>query len=144
MDVNTWVTNGPANIVQQFGVNPAAYARFGLAGHDGVDLYAEDGQELYAPVEGTIRGPYYDPLGWGINLAVETDDGSRWYLCHLQDVGDSRDGDHVVVGTPICHAGRTGNTDGMHVHVVYHPWLPYIWGPYRGRVDPLPFLLRTR
>jgi murein DD-endopeptidase MepM/ murein hydrolase activator NlpD len=141
---NTAVTNGPAEVLQHFGVNPAAYARFGLAGHDGVDLATVEGQQLYAPIDGTIKGPFYDPGGWGLNLTVESWEGEQWYLCHLSSIGSSIEGDEVTALTPIALAGSTGNTSGGHVHVVCLPWRFYNEGPYRGRVDPLPFLLRTR
>lgn len=136
------VTRTDAMVMQHFGINPAAYARFGLAGHDGVDLLTEEGQQLYSPVDGTIRGPFYDPGGWGLNLAVELDWGARYYLCHLESVGASKDGDWVAAGTPICLAGATGNTEGRHVHTTFLPNGNYHDGPFRGRVDPVPFLLR--
>lgn len=138
--MNNPVTRTDAEVLQHFGINPAAYARFGLAGHDGVDLSSQVGDQLYAPVAGTIRGPFWDAAGWGLNLAVEDWKGGRFYLCHLHDVGASNDGDAVESGTPIATAGATGNTEGRHVHVTYHPNEAYDDGPYRGRVDPWPFL----
>ena len=40
------IVDGDVSITQYFGENPAAYARFGLAGHNGVDLAMPVGTPL--------------------------------------------------------------------------------------------------
>lgn len=134
------ITRTDARVLQQFGLNPAAYRAFGLPGHDGLDLEAEYGQQLYSPCDGIIAGLFHDPLGWGENLAIDDHQGGRWYLCHLSSFQASKVGDSVVLGTPVCLAGMSGNTNWRHVHTTLVPNLAWATTPYRGRVDPEPFL----
>ncbi len=136
------ITRTDTRVLQPFAANPSAYARFGVPGHDGVDLETYDGQQLYSPVDGVIAGLYSDPGGWGYNLAVDFDDARRVYLCHLSSTQESMVGDHVIAGTPICTAGMTGNTNWPHVHVVLMEDKLFTGTLYRGRIDPEPWLRR--
>lgn len=125
-----------------FGALPASYVRFGLAGHDGVDFLCPEGTQVYAPASGTIAGLHDDPGGWGLNIQLRDDEGRDWYLCHLSDYQASKEGDHVIPGTPIALSGSTGNSTAPHLHVTFQPDPSYSAGLWRGRVDPLPFLRR--
>lgn len=136
------VLDGDWPIGLLFGELPAAYARFGLAGHDGVDLLCPEGTQVYAPVDGTIAGLHNDPSGWGLNVQLRDHQGRDWYFCHLSSYQASQLGDDVIAGTPICLSGNTGNSTASHVHITLAPWPPYVAGLWRGRVDPLPFLIR--
>jgi murein DD-endopeptidase MepM/ murein hydrolase activator NlpD len=111
------ITRTDARLLQQFGINPSWYQRFGLPGHDGIDLECQIGDQLYAPAPGTVAGLFSDPHGWGYNIGIDLDGGGRLYLCHLSSFGSSRTGDHVEAGTPICLSGMSGNTNWPHVHV---------------------------
>ena len=135
------VLEGDWPLGQLFGANPQAYLRFGLAGHDGVDLLCPEGTQVNAPVDGTIAGLHDDPTGWGFNLQLRDDEGRDWYLCHLSSYEASVVGDVVIAGTPIALSGNTGNSTAPHLHITLHPFPPYSAGLWRGRVDPLPFLL---
>lgn len=134
------ITRTNARVLQQFGVNPSHYVAFGLPGHDGLDLECQPGTQLYAPEDGVIGGRYHDDLGWGENLAIDLNSGGRVYLCHLSDFQSSKVGDEVVEGTPICLSGMTGNTNWPHVHITLVYDNNYLLTPYRGRVDPEPWL----
>lgn len=136
------ITRTEAKVLQQFGVDPARYARYGLPGHDGLDLETEVGQQLYAPVDGVIGALLNDPSGWGRNIALDFAPNRRLYLCHLDDYQASAVGDFVVAGTPICLAGMTGNTNWPHVHVTLYDERDVTDTPYRGRIDPEPWLRR--
>jgi murein DD-endopeptidase MepM/ murein hydrolase activator NlpD len=134
------ITRTDARLLQQFGINPSWYQRFGLPGHDGIDLECLGGDQLYAPAPGTIAGCLNDPTGWGYNLAIDLDSGGRVYLCHLYSFQGSHEGDHVEAGTPVCLAGMSGNTNWPHVHVTLVADNNYRATPYRGRIDPEPWL----
>lgn len=124
-----------------FGADPPAYFRFGLAGHDGVDALCDEGTQVYAPIDGEIVGLHDDPTGWGLNLQLRDSQGRDWYFCHLSSYQASQSGDHVVAQTPIALSGNTGNSTAPHLHITLHPYPTYSAGLWRGRVDPLPFLL---
>jgi murein DD-endopeptidase MepM/ murein hydrolase activator NlpD len=134
------ITRTDARLLQQFGINPSWYQRFGLPGHDGIDLECLGGDQLYAPASGTIAGCFNDPKGWGYNLAIDLDGGGRLYLCHLYSFQNSHEGDHVEAGTPVCVSGMSGNTNWPHVHVTLVTDTNYTHTPYRGRIDPEPWL----
>jgi murein DD-endopeptidase MepM/ murein hydrolase activator NlpD len=134
------ITRTDSRLLQQFGINPSWYQRFGLPGHDGIDLECLVGDQLYAPGPGTVAGKFYDPNGWGYNLALDLDSGGRLFLCHLVSFQSSQPGDHVEAGTPICQAGMSGNTNWHHVHVTLVADINYTSTPYRGRIDPEPWL----
>lgn len=134
------ITRTDARVLQRFGVNPAGYVVFGLPGHDGLDLETFTGQQLYAPTDGQIDWVKEDPTGWGLNLALAFDPNRTVVLCHLSDVQASSPGDLVVAGTPICLAGVSGNTNWPHVHVTLYDERDVLDTPYRGRIDPEPWL----
>ncbi len=48
-----WPTDYP-KITQAFGVNPDIYRRFGLPGHEGLDIRAPMGANVYAAADGTV------------------------------------------------------------------------------------------
>lgn len=136
------ITRTDARVLQQFGINADQYARFGLPGHDGLDLEASVGDQLYAPVEGTIAWVRNNPAGWGLNLALDFAANRRLVLCHLSGTQWSATSDFVIAGTPICLAGMTGNTNWPHVHVTLFDEKDVLDTPYRGRIDPEPWLRR--
>jgi murein DD-endopeptidase MepM/ murein hydrolase activator NlpD len=56
--------NGNFPITQPFGVNPAAYAKFGMKGHNGIDYGLPSGTPVVAAISGTAR-VLSDPYGFG-------------------------------------------------------------------------------
>jgi murein DD-endopeptidase MepM/ murein hydrolase activator NlpD len=139
--VRTPVLAGEVALGLLFGAFPARYQRFGLAGHDGVDFICPEGTQVYTPCEGRIIGLHDDPAGWGRNLQLRDVQGRDWYFCHLSSFQSSVVGDWVIATTPVALTGNTGNSDTPHLHVTMQPHPPYSEGLWRGRVDPLPFLL---
>lgn len=57
MKLELYYPTKPYRINQKFGLNPELYAQFGLAGHNGEDLYATHGQPVYAAHDGLA---YYE------------------------------------------------------------------------------------
>ena len=116
---------------------------FGTAGHQGLDIGAELGQEIYAVEDGTLYRQFTDlssgaGLGWG--LWSTTDVKYRYY--HLDRFAEGLSvGDEVVAGQLIGYVGDTGNASpgGWHLHFEVRPGPHPQYGSAKP-VDPVPLL----
>jgi murein DD-endopeptidase MepM/ murein hydrolase activator NlpD len=101
-----------ARFVNDFGV-----AKPSGRHHDGVDLYADRGTPVVAPVAGTVeqvRGPRA-----GLQFTLRGDDGHTYIGTHLDGFGASG---RVAAGEVIGTVGSTGNARGTppHLHFEIH------------------------
>jgi len=101
------------DITQWFGENPQLYARFGINGHNGVDIVRPHGDPLYAIESGTVVSVKNDPHGFGKHLrfiSKETD--SKGYRREWTYGHNSKNyvkvGDVVFTGQHIADIGNTG------------------------------------
>ncbi len=108
--------------------------RSGGRQHKGVDILANEGTPVVAPVAGDVEFAE-DTLG-GLAFHLWGDDGNYYYGAHLSAyAGSSR---HASAGEVIGYVGHTGNADATspHLHFEIHP------GRSRGDaprpVDPTP------
>lgn len=98
-------------------INSWGFARSGGRRHKGVDMMANIGVPLVAPVSGTVthRG---NRVG-GLSYHLEGDDGHYYYGTHLSGYGESG---YVRAGTVIGYVGDSGNASGIpHLHFEIHP-----------------------
>jgi Peptidase family M23 len=113
------IFEGDAAMTQPFGARPDYYARFGLAGHEGIDFGLQVGRTLLAGVHGSVI-----KAGWGAaggsayGFSVEVWDSVQrvalaW--CHMSRV-DVSVGQTVEPQTVIGASGDTGNVEGAHLH----------------------------
>ena len=110
--------------------------RSGGRRHEGTDIMAADGTELYAITGGTIERSD-NSLG-GLSVYVIADDGTAYYYTHLSAYADEAPvGATVEPGDLIGYVGSTGNAsaDAPHLH----------FGIYEGgrggtAVNPFPIL----
>lgn len=108
-------------------VNDYGYVRPDGGRHDGVDLFAERGTPVVAPVAGRLlRDP--NPSG-GVAFQLYGDDGIRYYGAHLDRYG--ADG-NVSAGTVIGYMGNSGDAraTGTHLHLEMHPGSGITMSPY--------------
>jgi hypothetical protein len=123
-----------ARISQRFGENPAMYAQYNLAGHEGVDFAVPVGTPVRAAHDGVVRsaqGPTY-----GIQAWIEGD-GITTLYAHLSGVlkhGAVRAGE--VIGL----SGNTGRSTGPHLHFGVRIEAIRNSG-YKDWLDPLPYLV---
>ena len=132
-----WAGDFP--ITQGFGGNAAAYARFGLAGHNGIDVGLPVGTELYAPESGTIVEAYHDTAGYGFTTYLVADSGRGWRNGHYSRL-DVAVGDQVRKGQRLGLSGNTGNSTGPHLHLGLRPPNANTANGFNGYIDPLPTL----
>jgi peptidoglycan LD-endopeptidase LytH len=115
-------------------------SRSGGRSHEGVDIMATLGQEVYAVADGTLtRQALIDsPLSgnaWGLTATL---DSTYYFYGHLSAFAEGVAlGDKVIKGELIGYVGDTGNpgTGNYHLHFEIHPG-----GQKNAAVDPVPFL----
>jgi murein DD-endopeptidase MepM/ murein hydrolase activator NlpD len=105
-------------IIQPFGVNPEAYAAFGVQGHNGIDFDAADGELVVAVDEGEVVEVRFDPTGYGVTVKLSHRWGeSRYAHGQLSTVPIEFELGHVVrQGDRIFLAGCTGCSTATHLH----------------------------
>jgi len=136
-----------ARVSQRFGSNASYYARYGLRGHNGVDLAAPESSQYLqwhgTPVQAVEDGRavwVYDEGGYGLYVYIYSD-GCDWLYAHLSEVLIPNNA-QVKRGDIIGRVGYTGNTAptgvrGTHLHWGKRPKPYQLNNGYRGYVDPL-------
>lgn len=131
-------------ITQSFGGNAAAYAKFGLKGHNGIDFRAflpngercYDGgkSEVFAPHDGKILENVFDAGGFGNYIKIESDkEGS--VLAHFSSLSPCKVGSTVKQGQLVGYQGTTGNSTGIHLHWGYYKIPRDRSNGYNGYID---------
>lgn len=116
-----WPTDYP-KITQPFAANPDIYRRFGLPGHEGLDIRAPMGTNIYACADGTIFQTHDGKLSnggthaYGIHVRIQHRDGYQTIYAHLTKYLVSV-GQQVKAGDLIGLADSTGNSTGSHLHL---------------------------
>ncbi len=112
-----WPTDYPV-MTQPFGVNPQVYRRYGMPGHEGVDLRALTNSNIYASADGEVYEvyPYPKPHAYGIHVRIRHSDGYKTVYAHLARPL-VRKGDWVRAGQLIGRANSTGNSSAAHLHL---------------------------
>lgn len=112
-----WPTDYP-KVNQSFGVNQYIYRRWGLPGHEGLDIRAPMRSGVYACASGTVYR-VHDGSGshpYGIHVRLRHQDGYRTIYAHLHRALVAV-GQHVKAAEQIGLANSTGNSTGSHLHL---------------------------
>lgn len=133
------------------------YAKSGMKGHNGLDLRAYHGQEVYAACEGYVEEVQTEEargLGLGIvtnelYFCTELNRLTQWKIRYWHLKGfEVKKGDYVEQGQLIGYADNTGFSSGDHLHCELKP-VSVKKGVvtnllqnngYYGGVDPIPYL----
>lgn len=124
-------------ITQHFGENPQAYARFGLAGHNGVDYGCPTGTPVLAAFDGVVERAQGDPTGYGLHVKLKHA-GGLWTIYGHFSMLYVTTGQVVRAGEVLGLSGNTGNSTGPHLHFEIRVAGQERNG-YGGAVDPLSF-----
>ena len=98
--------------------------RSGGRRHEGVDIGAARGTEIYAVVTGTITRKSWDKPGslGGNSLRLTAPSGTYFHYAHLEDFAPGIEiGTVVQAGDVIGYVGSTGNAQVPHLHFEVHP-----------------------
>jgi hypothetical protein len=105
-------------ITQAFGANPELHAERNLPGHEGLDIRAPANSNIYAAANGkveTIHVQDSDEHPYGRFVTLAHQDGYLTTYGHLGRVLVSK-GQNVTQCSVIANAGKTGLTNGGHIH----------------------------
>jgi len=118
-----WPTDGTW-ITQRFGENPEIYRKFGLPGHEGIDIGVVVGTPVYAAADGVVVSTEQehragDKHNYGNHVILEHRIRGLEYrtiYAHLQRAKVD-EGERVTRGNVIGLSGNTGRfTTGPHLH----------------------------
>lgn len=112
-----WPTDYPV-ITQAFGANPQIYKRFGMPGHEGLDIRALTNTNVYCCASGTVYEVHTNPKDhpYGIHVRVRHKDGYRTVYGHLARAMVSV-GQSVDAGQVLGKANSTGASTAAHLHL---------------------------
>lgn len=107
--------------------------------HEGQDVLAGEGQEVIAPLPGTIITTGYQAGGAGWYVAEQVSDGLSFFYAHCQTGSVAVKAEQSVrAGQRLCLVGQTGDATGPHLHLEI-----WVGGWHVGNgypIDPLPYL----
>lgn len=92
--------------------------------HLGVDIIADHGKRIYAPVSGKIILVVHDRPGSlsGNAVKLAMADGTYFFYAHLSSFENGIEvGTRVKAGAVLGRVGSTGNSAGPHLHLEVHP-----------------------
>lgn len=130
--------NETFRLTQGFGENLAAYAKFGLKGHNGLDYGMPTATQIIAPHDGKVMEAAFDAGGYGNYLKIENAKEGT-VVAHLKSF-QVKVGDTVSEGQPIALSDNTGNSTGPHLHWGYYTMPRNRQNGYAGFIDQLPLL----
>jgi hypothetical protein len=142
------IFNSDFKVTQLFKNNPAYYAQFGLAGHEGLDVVPTTSDwAIHALEDGVVVRDEDNPRSgaYGIYVTIWSPTLNKaTQYCHLSSNIVSFN-QQVKKGEKIGTMGSTGNTNGAHVHLnLFETNTDGIRlnkdNGYNGGIDPLPFL----
>jgi murein DD-endopeptidase MepM/ murein hydrolase activator NlpD len=128
---------------QYFNENPQWYKPFKLPGHEGLDLFAISGANIYAAADGVVyqanfpsKHPYGQQIRIKHNLAGKV---VHTIYAHLSKIL-VQTGQKVSAGELIGLADNTGNSQGAHLHLTLKIEGETTPGYPSNIVDPWPYL----
>lgn len=132
-------------VTQKFGENPQIYSKFGMKGHDGIDLrtrYFDSPlaqRKVRAAHDAIVQDVRWDKTGYGTHIRLYQQGFGMTIYGHLSKILVSK-GQHVSQGEIIGITGNTGFSSGPHLHFEVRPDPLQSGNGYAGAVDPRNYL----
>ncbi len=132
-------------VTQPFGANPHIYTRFGMPGHEGIDIRALMNTNIYCCADGEVYLVHTNPKShpYGIHVRIRHKDGYKTVYGHLAQPL-VKEGQQVTAGQVLGKADSTGASTGSHLHLT----LKRDGATKRGEtvypkdvIDPTPFMV---
>lgn len=147
----------PMRITQLFGKNPSLYAKFGLKGHNGLDIVRADGVTKGTPFYAMLPGVWHKlteqnrdgtwygyGAAWRLYFGTSATTGQEWTFGHLQNRRHQYDGQNLGEGVLMAELDNTGYSTGSHLHIglrlIIKGQIQNYGNGFKGAVDPLPYL----
>ena len=103
--------------------------------HQGVDMRAGVGDDVYAAADGTFDKHANQEKGAGIYIRIKHADNYKTKYFHLSSTGSFESGDSISAGDLIGKSGNTGKPpNGYAPHLHFELWKG------ANSVDPMPFI----
>jgi murein DD-endopeptidase MepM/ murein hydrolase activator NlpD len=107
--------------------------------HQGQDVLASEGQQVVAPLSGTIITTGFQASAAGWYVAEHTTTTFDFFFAHCQAGSLAvSTGQAVRAGQALCRVGQTGDATGPHLH--FEMWVGGWQAPGGHPIDPLPYL----
>ena len=113
-----WPTEYSGRVTQAFGINESYYSKWSLPGHEGIDMVAPHGSDIFCVWDGVVK-----LVGWhnayGNHVRVRHEiDGIEYesVYAHFAEPCKLEEGDVVTRGSKLGLADSTGNSTGSHLH----------------------------
>lgn len=112
-----WPTDYPV-VTQGFGANAHIYTRFGMPGHEGLDIRALPGSEVFACADGWVYRVHRGRKdhAYGIHIRIQHELGYKTVYGHLMEPLVEV-GQQVKAGEVIAKADSTGASTAAHLHL---------------------------
>ena len=119
VELDAFPVQGPCGFGDSYG-----YPRSGGRTHEGIDIIASVGRELYAVADGKITKTYADYPGSlaGNGIRLSEPDGTYYFYAHMSELAEGIElGVPVKAGQLVGYVGNTGNSGTPHLHFEVHP-----------------------
>lgn len=130
VQLDAFPVQGPCGFGDSYG-----FPRSGGRTHQGIDIIAREGNELYAVADGKITKTYVDYPGSlaGNGIRLTTSDGTYYFYAHMSELADGIElGVPVEAGQLVGYVGNTGNSGTPHLHFEAHPKGGAAVNPYQA------------
>jgi len=131
---------------QHFGENPELYEKFGLPGHEGIDLRSPLDTPYFCVAPGEViwvsdrRRSSDEKSAYGWHVIVDHGNGYSTLYAHARPDVPVKVGDKLKAGDTVAFSGDTGNSSGPHLHLTLKKKGHQLEGWPPGYIDPWPFL----
>ena len=130
-------------ITQGFNLNPQWYNKYGLPGHEGLDIQAPMNSNIYACADGIVESAY-EGGNYGRQVRIDHRNGFKTIYAHLNTIAVTA-GQEVKRKQIIGQADSTGNSTGSHLHLTLKRLNATINGETvfpNDIINPTPYLVR--